>query len=166
MAPASPACSPCSTTLARRDAPTTCRRFGAAPRLRAALHAGPLVVGEMGDVKREIVLLGDTMNTTARIEEACRTTGHDYLASGAVVRALASLPQGVRALDLGVVQLRGKVGSLELFALQGEATSSVAETEPPASTSWTATVQRPAGSLAANGSDHTAVSPRTTMLPP
>src|SRR5262249_10575673 len=35
-------------------------RFGTVPRFRAALHAGPLVVGEMGDVKREIVLLGDT----------------------------------------------------------------------------------------------------------
>jgi hypothetical protein len=28
----------------------------------------------MGDVKREIVMLVDTMNTVARIEEACRTT--------------------------------------------------------------------------------------------
>jgi len=57
--------------------------FGSAPQLRGALHHGLLVVGEMGDVKREIVMLGDTMNTTARIEEACRTTGRDYLASAA-----------------------------------------------------------------------------------
>jgi len=105
-------------TLARRRADYV-RRFGAAPRLRAALHAGPLIVGEMGDVKREIVLLGDTMNTTARIEEACRTTGHDYIASGAVVHALASLPPGVRTERIGIVPLRGKAGSLELFALQG-----------------------------------------------
>ncbi len=87
-------------TLARR-AEDYIHRFGAAPRLRAALHAGPLVIGEMGDVKREIVLLGDTMNTTARIEEACRTTGHDYIASGEVVHALAALPPGVRAENLG-----------------------------------------------------------------
>jgi len=151
-------------TLARRREHYI-RRFGAAPGLRAALHAGPLVVGEMGDVKREIVLLGDTMNTTARIEEACRTTGHDYIASGAVVHALASLPPGVRAENLGVIQLRGKAGSLELFALQGADSSTVAETLPPPSTSRTATVQRPAGSLAANGNGHTAEPSRTTILP-
>jgi adenylate cyclase len=151
-------------TLARRG-PDYVRRFGAAPRLRAALHAGPLIVGEMGDVKREIVLLGDTMNTTARIEEACRTTGHDYISSGAVVHALASLPPGVRAENLGVIQLRGKAGSLELFALQRANNSTAAVTPPPPSTSRTKIVQRPAGSLTANGNGHTAEPSRTTILP-
>ena len=151
-------------TLARR-ADDYIERFGAAPRLRAALHAGPLIVGEMGDVKREIVLLGDTMNTTARIEEACRTTGHDYIASGAVVHALASLPPGVRANNLGVIQLRGKAGSLELFALQGADSSSAVEALPPPSTSRTATVQRPVGSPTANGNGHTAEPSRATTLP-
>jgi adenylate cyclase len=33
----------------------------------------------MGDIEREIVMLGDTMNTAARIEEACRTTGRDVM---------------------------------------------------------------------------------------
>ena len=85
-------------------------------RLRSALHAGPLIVGEMGDVKREIVMLGDTMNTTARIEGVCRTTEADYIASGAAL-ALASLPANVRAQSLGPVVLRGKEGGIELFAL-------------------------------------------------
>src|SRR5262249_51717082 len=49
----------------RRDA--YLRDYAAEPRLRAAIHAGPLIVGEMGDVKREIVMLGDTMNTASRI---------------------------------------------------------------------------------------------------
>jgi adenylate cyclase len=53
-------------------------------RLRCGLHAGPLIVGEMGDIKREIVMLGDTMNTAARIEEACRTTGRDVSASSSL----------------------------------------------------------------------------------
>jgi hypothetical protein len=119
----------------------------------------------MGDVKREIVLLGDTMNTTARIEEACRTTGHDYISSGAVVHALPSLPPGVRAENLGVIQLRGKAGNLELFALQGADSSTVADALPPPSTSRTAIVQRPGGSEAVNGSGHAADAPRSTMLP-
>ena len=42
-------------------------RFGMLPDFPAALHAGPVVAGEMGDSKLEVVLLGDTVNTTARI---------------------------------------------------------------------------------------------------
>jgi len=91
-------------------------RFGATPRFRAALHAGPLVVGEMGDVKREIVLLGDTMNTTARIESVCRTNGHDYIASAPAMPD--TLPRGVHAANLGPVELHGKVEVVELFALE------------------------------------------------
>ncbi len=91
--------------------------FGAEPKLRAALHAGPLVVGEMGDLKREIVMLGDTMNTAARIEGACRTLASDVIASAAALD-LVPLPAGVNAQSLGVVALRGKESELELFALR------------------------------------------------
>jgi adenylate cyclase len=91
--------------------------FGAVPRLRGGLHLGSLIVGEMGDLKREIVLLGDTMNTTSRIEGICRATGRDYIASGALVRALPTLPSGVRMESLGTKLLRGKESGIELFAL-------------------------------------------------
>jgi adenylate cyclase len=91
--------------------------FGAAPQLRGALHLGPLVVGEMGDVKREIVMLGDTMNTAARIEEACRVTGRDYIASAPLLRAAQPLPSHIGAESLGPLELRGKEDAIELFAL-------------------------------------------------
>jgi adenylate cyclase len=143
--------------LAARE-PDYRRRFGERPRVRAALHAGPLIVGEMGDIKREIVLLGDTMNTAARIEEACRTTGHDYIASGAVVRALDALPEGIAAIDLGVTMLRGKGGSLELFALQRG--SSGTETTPPLSTPRARTVQP-----SPDGTGQAAEPSRRTALP-
>jgi adenylate cyclase len=93
-------------------------RFGTIPRFRAALHAGPLVVGEMGDVKREIVLLGDTMNTTSRIESACRATGYDYIASAPAMPGSGGLPAGVHAEKLGPVELRGKLQVVELFGLR------------------------------------------------
>jgi adenylate cyclase len=93
--------------------------FGIEARLRSALHAGPLIVGEMGDVKREIVMLGDTMNTTARIEGVCREMQKDYIASAPAL-ALCPVPTGVRAESLGTVALRGKESGLELFALTRE----------------------------------------------
>jgi adenylate cyclase len=51
------------------------RDFGTPVHCRAGLHCGPVVTGEMGSVKKEIVFLGDTVNTTARIQEFCRRTG-------------------------------------------------------------------------------------------
>ena len=93
--------------------------FGIEPRLRSALHAGPLIVGEMGDLKREIVMLGDTMNTAARIEGVCREMQKDYVASAPALAA-CPVPPGVRAESLGAVALRGKESGLELFALTRE----------------------------------------------
>ena len=51
------------------------REFGAPAEVRASLHCGPIVVGEMGSVKKEIALLGDTLNTGARLVDACRERG-------------------------------------------------------------------------------------------
>lgn len=93
------------------------RAFGAASRVRGALHAGTLIVGEMGDVKREIVMLGDTMNTTSRIEGACRTTGCDYIASADALRSVVPMPLGIHAASLGKLPLHGKEEEIELFAL-------------------------------------------------
>jgi adenylate cyclase len=39
---------------------------------RCALQAGPLIVGEMGDIKCEIVMLGDTMNTQSGMKTDSR----------------------------------------------------------------------------------------------
>jgi adenylate cyclase len=93
------------------------REFGAQPQLRGAIHAGALIIGEMGEWKREIVMLGDTMNTTARIEDVCRAKHCDYIASAAVLDRIATLPPGVRARSLGSVALPGKKDRISLFAL-------------------------------------------------
>lgn len=98
------------------------RDFGVAPAFRAGLHCGPVVTGEMGTVKKEIVFLGDTVNTTARIQEMCRKTGDRILASADLVARLG-LPDGIAGRSLGDLSLRGKGANLELYALEraGEA---------------------------------------------
>jgi adenylate cyclase len=92
------------------------KQFGLVPRFRAALHAGPVVAGEMGDAKREIVFLGDAVNTTARIEEACRELGHDILISEPLLKRL-QLPPGATAQPVGPIELRGKRVPMALYAL-------------------------------------------------
>ena len=76
----------------------------------------------MGSVKKEIVFLGDTVNTTARIQEFCRQTGERVLASADLVDRL-ELPPGVAKRSLGDLRLRGKGADLALYALTKTAAS-------------------------------------------
>jgi adenylate cyclase len=101
--------------LARR-APDYQREFGTAVAVRAGLHCGTVVTGEMGSVRREIVFLGDTVNTTARIQELCRQTGDRVLASADLIDRL-ELPPGIAKRSLGDLRLRGKGADLGLYAL-------------------------------------------------
>jgi len=92
------------------------REFGVPVNVRAGLHCGPVVTGEMGSVKKEIVFLGDTVNTTARIQDLCRQTGDRVLASADLIDRL-ELPPGVAKRSLGDLRLRGKGADLALYAL-------------------------------------------------
>ena len=92
------------------------RQFGTTVQLRAALHCGPVVVGEMGSVRKEIALLGDTLNTAARLIDACRDSGEAVIASADLLDRLV-LPPGITARSLGPIRLRGKDQAMELRAL-------------------------------------------------
>src|SRR5690606_417012 len=102
--------------LARR-APFYERTFGTAPAFRAGLHGGPIVAGECGDDKREIVYFGDAINTAARIQEACKDFGPPLLVSGELLGQMI-LPPAYRATALGKVRLRGREKEIELFAVE------------------------------------------------
>ena len=107
------------------------REFGAAVNFRAGLHCGPLVTGEMGLVKTEIVFLGDTVNTAARIQDFCRQTGERVLASADLIDRLR-LPPGVIKRSLGDLRLRGKGADLALYALTRAAEAGRPAETPPA----------------------------------
>ena len=90
--------------------------FGVVPSIWAALHIGPVVTGEIGNFKHEIVYLGDTLNTAARIEQACRQFQKQFMASAEMVKAL-ELPSDMNTESLGSVELRGLDSPIELFAI-------------------------------------------------
>lgn len=92
------------------------RDFGEVPRMRIALHGGPVIAGEMGDVKREITFLGDTLNTASRIAGEARH--HDALVlASAVALDGVRLPAGLDRHDVGPVVLRGKAEPVPLVRL-------------------------------------------------
>ena len=99
-----------------RAAPAFERAFGAVPRLRAALHAGPVITGEVGGSRRAIVYHGDVMNTTSRIEQATRDLGREFLVSGDALERLADLESFMRE-DLGPQRLRGRTAAMQIYAV-------------------------------------------------
>jgi adenylate cyclase len=96
------------------------REFGAAPRIRGSLHFGPVIVGEIGDIKRAIVFNGDVMNTAARLEELSRTVEGGFLASRAAMARFNSAPPfAVR--DLGQLPIRGRADGIAVVGLDAPA---------------------------------------------
>jgi class 3 adenylate cyclase len=100
-------------------APDYLRDFGLVPEFRAGLHAGPIVVSEVGNTKRQIAYFGDTVNVAARLQHQAKFAGRAFLASAELLRWVA-LPQGVAAESLGPVRLAGRHQSLEVVALSRE----------------------------------------------
>lgn len=82
------------------------REFGRVPEFRAALHGGPVVVGECGDSRRQITFLGDVVNMTARIEEACKAEHQPFLISDALAKRIIP-PMDISFEEHGMVHLKG-----------------------------------------------------------
>jgi len=96
-------------------APRFERVFGIAPGIRAALHAGPVISGEVGGSKRDIVFHGDVMNTASRLEQATRDLDRHFLVSADALSRLAGTER--YALEaLGPQALRGRATSVEVYA--------------------------------------------------
>jgi adenylate cyclase len=105
-----------------RAAPDFEREFGAAPRLRAALHAGPVIAGEVGGSRRAIVYHGDVVNTASRIEQATRDLERPFLASEDAVARLEGLTDFALD-DLGLQTLRGRAAPVRVYAVTARATT-------------------------------------------
>jgi adenylate cyclase len=92
------------------------REFGVVPRIRGSLHFGPVIIGEIGDVKRAIVFNGDVMNTAARLEELSRQVDGGFLASRAAMQRFSSAPPfAVR--DLGRLPIRGRTDGIDVVGI-------------------------------------------------
>jgi adenylate cyclase len=93
------------------------REFGAAPKIRGSLHFGPVIIGEIGDVKRAIVFNGDVMNTAARLEELSRNVEGGFLASQAAMARFNSVPPFAMR-DLGRLPIRGRAYGIDVVGIE------------------------------------------------
>ena len=92
------------------------RAYGVVPEFKAGVHAGEVIVAQIGELKREIVYNGDVLNTAARIQALCNPLGHRLLVSAELAVQLPLGPEYVVA-ELGAVPLRGKSEAPALCAV-------------------------------------------------
>lgn len=91
------------------------RRFGLVPRFKAGLHAGRVIAGEIGDLKKEIVFHGDVVNTAARIRSECARHGRILLLSKDLLDRL-DLGGSLSPENVGTIRLPGKHTDVTLYS--------------------------------------------------
>ena len=92
-------------------------RFAAEPGLRAALHLGEVIAGEVGEQRRAIVFHGDVMNTASRLEQATRDLGVRFIASADALASLGPQPD-MELKDLGALALRGRKETIRASGIE------------------------------------------------
>jgi adenylate cyclase len=92
------------------------RDFGALPRFRGGLHGGTVTAGELGDLRQQIVFVGDILNTAARLEEYAKQSAIDLVVSGPLLERLI-LPPDIQATACGDLVIRGKEARVAAFSL-------------------------------------------------
>ncbi len=95
------------------------QRYGTVPVFRTGIHAGEVIVAQVGDTRRDIVYSGDTVNAAARLLQACRPAGVTLLVSEVAKGWLEAA--GVEVLGLErkeAMLLRGRKGELGVWGLE------------------------------------------------
>jgi adenylate cyclase len=93
------------------------REFAFVPSFRAGLHAGPVIVSECGDAKRQLAYFGDTMNVAARLCEYCKGAKQRLVVSTQLLR-LATLPADIELGQGESIVLRGRREPVEMHAIR------------------------------------------------
>lgn len=92
------------------------RRYDIVPEFRVGLHMGEVTIGEIGIIKKDLAMSGDSMNTTARIRSACTELNQKFIMSKDFMDN-SDLTEW-QGESLGIIDLKGKANGIELFSLK------------------------------------------------
>jgi adenylate cyclase len=95
------------------------KKYRKVPRFKAGVHAGEVTAGFVGQIKRELVYCGDTMNTAARIRSMCNELNESFILSEGFVKEFAT-PHGYSINEIGKIELKGRTEPEKLYALRLE----------------------------------------------
>ena len=91
-------------------------QYGFVPKIRAALHCGPIIRAEIGEVKTEVSFFGDTINATSRILGECHAAEKEIVVSKKLMQQI-QLPELYSLEKMGEVSLRGKSEIMSLYSV-------------------------------------------------
>ena len=105
------------TEAAERLSPNFEEQFSMPLQIGVGIHFGKVIIGRMGYLgKRQVTVIGDTVNTASRVEEATKALNAKILITEDVVREL----QGVLKLGSAKpIQLKGKSEPTNLYPCLG-----------------------------------------------
>jgi adenylate cyclase len=89
-------------------------KYGLLPYFKAGANIGPVVITEVGDIKREITYHGDTVNTASRIQDMCNKLNAQMLIPEKLYNLVKSSSH-YNFEDLGSVALKGKEKHIHLY---------------------------------------------------
>ncbi|MBV9568903.1 MAG: adenylate/guanylate cyclase domain-containing protein [Hyphomicrobiales bacterium] len=93
------------------------REFGTVPSFRAGLHAGPVIVSECGDAKRQLAYFGDTMNVAARLCEYCKGAKQPFVISSELLHQ-AAIPSDLELGEGTTIKLRGRREPVDIYSVR------------------------------------------------
>jgi adenylate cyclase len=97
--------------------PKYLHKYGFAPEFKAGMHGGKVVVTWVGEIKKEIVYLGDVLNTTSRIQENCKRLNKEILISKILLDKIEKL-NGYKASFVEEITPRGKEKTVKLYSIE------------------------------------------------
>lgn len=91
-------------------------RYGFVPEFKAGIHAGTIVIAEVGTVKKELAYHGDVINTTARIQSQCNDYNESLLMSEELLDKL-KFTRFYKSELIDNVILKGKTEEYKIYAI-------------------------------------------------
>ena len=88
-------------------------KYKVMPEFKAGIHFGPVMAGEVGVIKKDIIYSGDVLNTTARIQEQCNQYKVNILISKETFDLISDADE-YKLIPLGSIELRGKKRKIDL----------------------------------------------------
>lgn len=92
-------------------------KYGYYPKFRAGTHGGKVIVTWVGEIKKEVLFIGDVLNTTSRIQETCKRLSKECLVSKELLTDFENLDEFTASFE-EETQPRGKVTKVKLFSVE------------------------------------------------
>ncbi|HJW31221.1 MAG TPA: adenylate/guanylate cyclase domain-containing protein [Saprospiraceae bacterium] len=94
--------------------------YGVVPDFKAGLHCGPVMVGEIGLVKRDIAFSGEVLGTAARIQNRCNHLEVNLLISNDLKELLPWPGSRLVPEHKGDLLIKGRMENLALYTVNTE----------------------------------------------